>query len=98
MQCYIYRSSIKEGLYVYLADEDGLSKLPKPVLKQLGTPEFSMTLDLLPERKLSQEDTAVVLDNLENRGFHVQMPRDIEDQLEAIAYKANSTSIKNTSN
>ena len=98
MQCYIYRSSIKEGLYVYLADEDGLSKLPEPVLKQLGTPEFSMTLDLLPERKLIQEDTAVVLGNLENQGFHVQMPRDIEDQLEAIAYKANSTSIKNTSN
>ncbi len=98
MQCYIYRSSIKEGLYVYLADEDGLSKLPEPVLKQLGTPEFSMTLDLLPERKLIQEDTAVVLDNLENQGFHLQMPRDIEDQLEAIAHKANSTSIKNTSN
>lgn len=85
MQCYIYRSSIKDGLYVYLADEDGLSNLPEPVLKQLGTPEFSMTLDLHPGRKLGKEDAMVVLANLKSQGFHIQMPRDIEDQLEAIA-------------
>ncbi|MGQ7842920.1 YcgL domain-containing protein [Granulosicoccus sp. 3-233] len=85
MQCYIYRSSIKEGLYVYLAKEDGLETLPEPVLKQLGTPEFSMTLDLHPDRKLGQEDARVVLDNLESRGFHVQMPRDIEQILHSIA-------------
>ncbi len=94
MQCYIYRSSIKEGLYVYLAEEDGLDNLPEPVLKQLGTPEFSMTLDLHPDRKLVQEDASAVLENLESRGFHVQMPRDIEHQLEAIALKANNTANK----
>ena len=88
MQCYIYRSSIKEGLYVYIADEDGLDKLPEPVLKQLGTPEFSMTLDLLPDRKLIQEDARAVLENLKTQGFHIQMPRDIEDQLHAIALNA----------
>jgi len=98
MHCYIYRSSIKEGLYVYLADEDGLSKLPEPVLKQLGTPEFSMKLDLNPDRQLGQEDITTVLGNLKNRGFHVQMPKDIEHQLEAIARKANSVSINSTSN
>lgn len=85
MQCYIYRSSIKEGLYVYLADEDGLENLPEPVLKQLGTPELAMTLDLLPDRKLGQEDVRVVLDNLTSQGFHLQMPRDIEEQLKKIA-------------
>jgi len=94
MQCYIYRSSIKEGLYVYLADEDGLSDLPEPVMKQLGTPEFSMTLDLHPDKKLVQENATDVLENLKTRGFHVQMPRDIEDQLEAIAKRSNTTSNK----
>ena len=88
MQCYIYRSSIKEGLYVYIADEDGLDKLPAPVLKQLGTAEFSMELDLKPDRKLIQENTRTVIENLKNQGFHVQMPRDIEDQLQAIALSA----------
>lgn len=94
MQCYIYRSSIKEGLYVYLADEDGLTSLPEPVLKQLGQPEFAMTLDLHPERKMSQEDAVTVLDNLTTKGFHVQMPRDIEQQLESIARTSNNSSVK----
>ena len=91
MQCYIYRSSIKEGLYVYLASEDGLANLPEPVLKQLGTPEFSMMLDLESGRKLIQEDTQAVLTNLETRGFHLQMPRDIEHQLAAIAQTTKHT-------
>ncbi|MFK7855603.1 MAG: YcgL domain-containing protein [Granulosicoccus sp.] len=89
MQCYIYRSSIKEGLYVYIAEENGLEKLPEPVLKQLGTPEFSMKLDLHDGRKLIQENTLDVIESLKTRGFHIQMPRDIEDQLQAIANNAN---------
>lgn len=91
MKCYIYRSSIKEGLYVYLADENGLEKLPPPVMKQLGTPEFSMTIDLHPEKQLGQEDARKVLDNLASQGFHIQMPREIEHQLEAIARSAQRT-------
>lgn len=88
MQCYIYRSSIKEGLYVYIADEDGLDKLPAPVLKQLGTPEFSMELDMTSDQKLIQEDPRAVIENLKKQGFHIQMPRNIEDQLQAIALSA----------
>ena len=88
MQCYIYRSSIKDGLYVYLADEDGLERLPEPLRKQLGKAEFSMSLDLQPDRKMGQENAQVILDNLESRGFHVQMPRDIEQLMEQIAQNA----------
>lgn len=85
MQCYIYRSSIKDGLYVYLADENGMEKLPEPLKKQLGDPQFSMSLDLTEERKLGQENTQTVLENLATQGYHVQMPKDIEHQLETIA-------------
>lgn len=85
MQCYIYRSSVKEGLYVYLAEENGLEKLPPVVMKQLGEPEFSMILELQADRKLGQEDTQTVMDNLSTQGFHVQMPRDIEHHLKAIS-------------
>lgn len=88
MQCYIYRSSVKDGLYVYLADENGLEHLPTPVKKQLGAPEFAMTLDITPDRKLGHEDTATVLQNLAEQGFHIQMPRDVEQQLAAIAQQA----------
>lgn len=88
MQCYIYRSSVKDGMYVYLAEEDGLEKLPAAVLKQLGTAEFAMSIELTAERKLGQENASTVLENIREQGFHVQMPRDLERQIESIARSA----------
>ena len=102
MKCHVYRSSVKDGLYVYVPateGEDGkiaadgtypaaLTELPPPVRRQLGRPELAMTLELDPGRRLGQEDTAEVLANLASRGFHVQMPRDIEPLVEAVARDA----------
>lgn len=85
MQVYIYRSEKREGLYVYVADKDILSRLPEAVQQQLGNAEFSLQMDLTAERKLSQEDAATVLDNISKNGFHLQMPRDIESQLMSAA-------------
>lgn len=85
MTCYVYRSSVREGLYVWLADEAGLETLPEPVRRQLGRPELAMTLELDEHRRLGQEDAREVLDQLESRGFHLQLPRDIEPTLEQIA-------------
>jgi len=88
MQCFVYRSSKIDGLYVYLADEDGLGKLPVPVQKQLGDPEFAMALDLSKRSSLGHEDITEVRKNLEDQGFHIQMPKDIE-HLVTLAAKAN---------
>ncbi|PID63512.1 MAG: hypothetical protein CSB44_01420 [Gammaproteobacteria bacterium] len=85
MQCHIYRSSVREGLYVYLADPDGLDALPAPVTKQLGQAEFAMSIELTPDRKLGQENATTVIENLERVGYHLQMPRDIESVLADIA-------------
>jgi len=84
MQCFVYRSSIKPGLYVYLADQDGLQNLPVAVTKQLGNPELALELTLSDTRKLSIEDPKQVMANLRKQGFHVQMPRDIEPWLKSL--------------
>lgn len=78
MLCYVYRSSKKDGLYVYLADEDGLSQLPAPVLQQLGEAEMAMSIDLAKRTSLGHEDIDTVRNNLKEQGFHVQMPKNIE--------------------
>ena len=49
--------------------------IPEALLKLVGELEHVMDLDLRPERKLALEDTAEVLRNLEERGWHLQMPR-----------------------
>lgn len=88
MKCFVYRSSKKDGLYVYLSDPEAITTLPEPVMNQLGTPEPALTFELTPDRKLGSEDANEVLSNLETQGFHLQMPRDIEDAVAGIADQA----------
>ena len=85
MQVTIYRSSVKDGLYVYLASTQGLASLPAPVMKQLGAPEKAMEIELDKNRKLSNADASEVLEAIENQGFYVQMPHDIEAVLARVA-------------
>ncbi len=76
MNCYIYRCSRKEDVYLYLAEKDDFSRVPDEIMRALGITEFSMELELTPDRKLAREDTSTVLKNLEDKGFHLQLPRD----------------------
>jgi len=91
MQCFVYRSSKKDGLYVYLAAEDGLEHLPTPVLQQLGEPELAMSIDLSTRTSLGQENLEEVLSNLKRQGFHLQMPKDIEHLLVQAARDSSAT-------
>jgi uncharacterized protein YcgL (UPF0745 family) len=57
--------------------------VPPEVLKAFGMPEFSFEFELGEGRKLAKEDSAQVLANLKERGFHLQFADDllIEQQL-----------------
>ncbi len=87
MQCFVYRSSKKEGLYVYLREKDTLDILPPPLRAEMGDAEFALAFELDGGRTLSSEDPKEVLENLNKRGFHVQMPRDLESLIETLAHK-----------
>ena len=76
MNCFIYRCSRKEDLYIYLAEKDDFSRVPAEVMRGLGITEFAMELELTPEKKLAKEDASTVLRNLEDKGFHLQLPSD----------------------
>jgi hypothetical protein len=75
MQCAIYKSRRKPDTYLYLATKDDFSNIPDALLKLLGEPVHIMDLELRPDRKLAREDTAEVLRNLQEQGWHLQMPR-----------------------
>jgi hypothetical protein len=74
MQCFIYKSLIKNELYLYLKTKDDFSLVPDSLLKSFGRLEFVMELGISPERKLAKEDAKKVLSNLKENGFFVQMP------------------------
>ena len=72
--CWIYKSSRKDEMYLYLLQEDDFDTVPAGLLDQFGSPEFVMQLDLHPERVLAREEISRVMENLRSRGFHLQMP------------------------
>lgn len=74
MQAFVYKSQRKADTYVYLAARDDFARLPEPLRQQLGALAFVLELALTPERRLAQEDPAVVRTNLATRGFHIQFP------------------------
>ena len=78
MQCAIYRSSRKQDTYLYLAAKDDFSCVPENLLQLLGKTLHVMDLELHPERRLAQEDAVEVLQNLQQRGWHLQMPSEEE--------------------
>ena len=77
--CSIYRSTRKDGMYLYVPREKGLTEVPEPLLKLFGKPEHAMDMVLTEERKLAREDILQVLANLKEQGFHLQMPPQQED-------------------
>ncbi len=78
MQCYIYRSIHKPGLYIYLPRADDFSALPKALLEQTGALELALEIELTADRKLSRENASSVIGNLQNQGYHMQVPELIE--------------------
>lgn len=85
MQCFVYRSLKKRGLYVYLPEKDDFSSIPDDIQKSIGDLEFALELTLEKDRKLAKENAATVMENLEKNGLHIQMPEDLEPILEAIS-------------
>ena len=77
--CSIFRSSRKPGMYLYVPRAKGVTEVPEALLKLFGKPEHAMDMVLSEQRKLAREDIHQVLDNLQNQGYHLQMPPQQED-------------------
>ena len=81
LHCWVYRSPRKQEMYLYLADEDAFDKVPKELLDRFGEPILVIELELSPERQLAREDVNKVMANLDEQGFHLQMPPQLQPEL-----------------
>ena len=73
----IYRSDSKSGLYIYLAKDKAISDLPEDLVKKLGKYTEVMEIDLNTRQNLAHEDITVVKANLQEMGYHLQIPSNI---------------------
>ncbi len=92
MLCFIYRCSLKQDMYIYLAEEDVFDNVPKEIFNSLGIVEFSMELELTSRTKLARENIETVLNNLKEHGFHLQLAGN--ESVEAIMRRIAENSAK----
>ncbi|MGB1309860.1 MAG: YcgL domain-containing protein [Leucothrix sp.] len=74
VDCHIYRSKLKSGLYVYLNEKDNFNVLPNALQRKLGKLEFSFSMRLDETKKLVRLDTQKVMMHLQRDGYFLQMP------------------------
>ena len=80
--CSIYKSPRKREMYLYVLKSDALKKVPEGLLSAFGIPQHAFDLVLSPERALAREDINKILDNLEQQGYHLQMPPPEDEYIE----------------
>ena len=54
-----------------------MNDLPEELLKLIGKYVHAMELDLSTRKKLANENIDSVKESLKDKGYHVQLPRDI---------------------
>lgn len=74
MRSFVYKSVRKADTYLYLRDEGAFDPIPVELLEKLGPPVFVIELLLDPSRPLAREDVETVMRNLDNQGYHLQLP------------------------
>lgn len=84
ISCAIYKTVKRDGLYLYVKQQDDFSDVPVEVMQQFPAPEHVFDLELSADRPLAREDVLVVIKNLVSQGFHLQMPPKNEDPIDTI--------------
>ena len=74
MNCFVYRSNKKSGLYLYLKEKDNFDNVPESLIALLGDINFSFEFDLGKNRKLVRAEAQEVLRLMNENGYFLQMP------------------------
>lgn len=75
----IYRSSVKPDMYIFVAADEELSRVPEELMKRFGRPIEAMSIELDADVVLARTDAVTVLEQIQQEGFYLQMPPATED-------------------
>lgn len=76
LHCCVYKSLRREKTFLFVLQEDEFSRVPEPLLKALGEIKKVIDLELTPERKVARGNARYIMDDLLEKGFHLQLPPD----------------------
>lgn len=75
MQCYVYKGENHDDHYLYLNRELDSAEIPPALLTMLGDLHLVLEFQLDAARKLPQADAEQVMQDIQEQGFYLQMPR-----------------------
>ena len=73
MLCAIYKSAKKPNTYLYIAKRDQFSAVPEALMTTFGRPIFLMMFNLAGAKDLAHANKQEVLQQIEEKGFYLQM-------------------------
>ncbi|WP_418114005.1 YcgL domain-containing protein [Vibrio scophthalmi] len=73
MICAIYKSSKKEGAYLYVPKKDDFSQVPDQLMQMFGKPTMVMVVKL-EGRTLAQVNVEKVKQSMSDEGYFLQLP------------------------
>jgi len=76
--CTIYKASRENELYLYVEKGNDFSELPTELMSRMGDLNEVMTLVLDINRKLARVKTKNVLAEIEEKGYFLQLPPNID--------------------
>ncbi len=74
MQCVVYKSLRQYDYYLFVKKDDGFSRLPDGLKQILGVLEKVIDLELDANRTLIRADVVEVMQQIEKKGYFLQMP------------------------
>jgi uncharacterized protein len=74
MKCVVYKSLRQFDYFLFVKKEDVLERVPHGLRQMLGVLEKVMDLELDENRSLAQADVVAVMQQIEERGYYLQMP------------------------
>jgi len=74
LHCCVYKSLRKQETFLFVLKEGDFSRVPEPLLKVLGEIEKLIDLELTPERQVARGEARYIMDDLLEKGFHLQLP------------------------
>ena len=72
--CEIYKGTKKAEMYLYVPAEHGLKDVPEVLLESFGELSLVMKIILSSEKKLARVDIETVMQEIQDKGFYLQVP------------------------
>jgi len=74
MHCVVYKSLKQFDYFLFVKKGEEFVRVPDGLRQMLGVLEKVMDLELDESRNLAQADVVAVMQQIEDRGYYLQMP------------------------